>query len=405
MSRVIIIGAGASGLASAICIARNNNEVIVLERNDKCGKKLLLTGNGKCNYWNEDQNLSHYHSTNEDILKKIITLENLNKVLPFFDSIGIVPKIKNGYYYPYSNQSTTIKEALYKEALNLNVKFSFNTLAKDIKPIDNKFLVITDTTSIEADKVVIGTGSKAFPKTGSDGLFYKILEDLGHKIIKPLPALVQLIGKSNYFKEWHGIRTDVKVKLYENNKFIKEEEGEIQLTDYGISGICAMQLSGRISRGLDSKNKEMVSINFFPQFNDIDKFLSWLEERNNKLKNRTTKELLDGFLNYKLTNLLMKESKVDDIPWNKLSIDKKKSLATNIISFNLDIIGTNSFDKAQVVSGGVALSDINPKTMESLKVKGLYIVGELLDIDGDCGGYNLGTSWLTGIIVGDNLND
>lgn len=405
MSRVIIIGAGASGLASAICIARNNNEVIVLERNDKCGKKLLLTGNGKCNYWNEDQDLSHYHSTNKDILKEIITLENLNKVLPFFDSIGIVPKIKNGYYYPYSNQSTTIKEALYKEALNLNVKFSFNTLVKDIKPIDNKFLVITDTTSIEADKVVIGTGSKAFPKTGSDGFFYKILEDLGHKIIKPLPALVQLIGKGNYFKEWHGIRTDVKVKLYENNKFIKEEEGEIQLTDYGISGICAMQLSGRISRGLDSKNKEMVSINFFPQFNDIDKFLSWLEERNNKLKNRTTKELLDGFLNYKLTNLLMKESKVDDISWNKLSIDKKKSLATNIISFNLDIIGTNSFDKAQVVSGGVALSDINPKTMESLKVKGLYIVGELLDIDGDCGGYNLGTSWLTGIIVGDNLND
>ena len=405
MSRVIIIGAGASGLASAICIARNNNEVIVLERNDKCGKKLLLTGNGKCNYWNEDQDLSHYHSTNKDILKEIITLENLNKVLPFFDSIGIVPKIKNGYYYPYSNQSTTIKEALYKEALNLNVKFSFNTLVIDIKPIDNKFLVITDTTSIEADKVVIGTGSKAFPKTGSDGFFYKILEDLGHKIIKPLPALVQLIGKGNYFKEWHGIRTDVKVKLYENNKFIKEEEGEIQLTDYGISGICAMQLSGRISRGLDSKNKEMVSINFFPQFNDIDKFLSWLEERNNKLKNRTTKELLDGFLNYKLTNLLMKESKVDDISWNKLSIDKKKSLATNIISFSLDIIGTNSFDKAQVVSGGVALSDINPKTMESLKVKGLYIVGELLDIDGDCGGYNLGTSWLTGIIVGDNLND
>lgn len=405
MSKVIIIGAGASGLVSAICAARNANKVLILERNDKCGKKLLLTGNGKCNYWNEDQDMKHYHSSEQEILKKIITSENVNKILPFFDSIGVIPKIKNGYYYPYTNQSITIKEALYKEALRLGVEFQFNVLVENLNYVNNQYLITTNRTTIKADKVIVATGSKAFPKTGSDGNFYKILKNLGHHIIEPLPALVQLIGEGNYFKNWCGIRVDAKVKLYENNQFIREEEGEIQLTDYGVSGICAMQLSREISRGLYHQKKESIMINFFPKFDDIDNFLMWLEERNNKLKNRTTKELLDGFLNYKLTNLIMDKLKIEDIVWHKLSNEKKKLIAINILSFKLNIISTNSFDKAQVATGGVSLLDINPKTMESLKVKNLYIIGELLDIDGDCGGYNLGTAWLTGMIAGENLND
>lgn len=405
MSKIVIIGAGAAGLTCAIKAAKNKNEVIVVERNDKCGKKILLTGNGRCNFWNEDQDILHYHSNDEDTLKKILTDNNINNVLPFLSSIGVISKIKNGYYYPYTNQAITIRELLYKECVENNVKFLFDTYVEDIIRKDDKLKVITNNKEIITDKVVVATGSKAFPKTGSDGNFYKILENMGHKIIKPLPALVQLKTEKNYLKEAQGVRVDVNIKLYENDVYIKEEDGELQITDYGISGICAMQLSGKISRGLDNGRKEKVIINFFPVFSDSNNLLVWLNERNTQLKNRDIKELLDGFLNYKITNLLLKMSNIKKTKWEDLEQQEKLKLVSNITSFNLPIIGTNSFDKSQVVTGGVSLTNVNPETMESLIKKNIYIIGEILDVDGDCGGYNLGFAWISGLIAGDNLND
>lgn len=405
MKDVIVIGGGASGLVAAIYAAKNGNKVTILEKNKACGKKILITGNGKCNYWNSNQSLTNYHTNYKDILEKILTNENQQKLLSFFDTIGIIPRIKDGYYYPYSNQATSIQTALIKEAELQGVEIIIETEVFDVKKENNLFVVNTSTGIYKGKKIILATGSKASPKTGSDGLGYKIAAYFGHSIIEPLPALVQLKANTNFLKDWHGIRSDVSVSLIENNKIIDTQIGEIQLTDYGVSGICIFCLSGQVSRGLSLNKKEQLSINFMHPFNlnQKDQFIKWMDERTKLVKNRSISDLLDGLLNYKLINLILKLSKIDrNFSWNKLSLQEKSVLGDNLTNFKLDIIGTNSFDSAQTCTGGVPLTEINPHTMESIKTKDLYLTGELLDVDGNCGGYNLTFAWITGYLAGTN---
>jgi len=408
MQEIVIIGGGASGLVAAIEAARKGKKVTILEKNNIMGKKILVTGNGRCNYFNQDQNIKHYRSENPELLEKIITKSNLEKVLQFFNEIGIEPKIKNGYYYPYSNQAVSIQNALMTEIINLDIEIKNEIEVKEIKKQNDKFIITTNKQNITADKVIIATGSKAAPKTGSDGTGYEICKKLGHTIIKPLPALVQLKGNEKCFKEWNGIRADVTISLYEDNKQIAQETGEIQLTDYGISGICVMNLSGRVARGLYNGKKEYVKINFLEGLNilTLEQFIEFMNKRNNTMKNRTISELLEGIINYKLVNVLLKKSKTaNNSKWHELSAQEKQQVAKNIVELKIDITDTNSYDKSQVCSGGIPLSEINLSTMESKKTKGLYIIGELLDCDGDCGGYNLTWAWISGMIAGNHVGE
>lgn len=399
MKKVVIIGAGASGVISSI-FASKNNEVIILERNKNALKKLLLTGNGKCNYFNENQELSNYNSSNKNLINQIINEKNIKSVTDFFDSVGIIPKIKNGYYYPYSNLSISIKEALLKEASIRGVKIEYEYLVKDVKKINNKFIINNE---VECDYVILATGSKAYPKTGSDGIGYDILKSFNHNIIKVLPALTQLCSNQSYLKEWTGIRCDAKVSLYENDKFIKSETGELQLTSNGVSGICIFNLSGIVRRGLENKLKEEIIINFLPFVDDIYEFFN---DRNKKVKNRTILELLEGLINYKLLKVILTQSKIDyNKYYNELSKEEKQNLYNTLINFKLNITDTNGFDNAQVCSGGLDLEEINLFTMESKLVSGLYIVGELIDIDGVCGGYNLTIAWISGILAGTHIGE
>lgn len=412
MEKIIIVGGGASGLIAALFAKNTTNEVIILERNNICGKKILVTGNGRCNYWNEDQNLKHYHSSNKNFLSEILTESNKKQILSFFASIGIVPKIKNGYYYPFSNQATSIKNALILESIKRNIKVINNCLVTSVQKQKNRFIITTDTEKIVADKVIIATGSKASPKTGSDGMGYDFLAKFNHTIITPLPALVQLKTTGTYLKQWAGVRADVTLSLYENNNFIKEEHGELQLTDYGISGICTFNLSGHIARGLYNNKEEVIKINFlsFLPYTKKEQYLSWLEERNKLVKNRTIKELLEGILNNKLIDVILNQSKIAaNTGFNDISSSLKEKLIDNLISFKVTVIGTNSYEQAQVCSGGVSFTEIDTKTMQSKIVKNLYLVGEILDVDGDCGGYNLSFAWISGMLAGvavkENGND
>ena len=392
--KTIIIGGGAAGMMAAIY----SKDAIILEKNNLLGKKILITGNGKCNYYNENQNIDNYNTNNIDVLKQIININNTTKILNQFDNMGIIPKIKNGYYYPESNQAVSIQNTLLKEIENNNTKIYTNTEVLSVE-YNNKFIIKTNNGVYESDKLVVATGSKACPKTGSDGFGYELLKQFGHTIIKPLPALVQLKGNGNYFKDWAGIRCDVKVS-YEN----KIEEGEIQLTDYGVSGVCIFNLSSKIARDLENKPVH-ININFVPflNINTKEQLKEFFNERNKTVKNRNISELLDGFLNYKLGNLLLKLSGIkNNYSWNDLNDKQKDNLMSNLLNFKLEIIGTNSFDKAQTCSGGIPLDEINPKTMESLKQKNLYIVGELLDVDGKCGGYNLTFAFITGMLAGED---
>ena len=367
-----------------------------------------MTGNGKCNYWNSDINLKHYNSYDMDILDKIITEDNKLEIENFFNRLGIVPKIRDGYYYPSSNQATSIQTALILECQLCGVEILNNEEVLSLIKKDNCFEVITSNKKMYVDKVILATGSKACSKTGSDGYGYKIANSFGLDIVEPLPALVQLKLSASFLKEWQGIRSDVLVKLYENDKLVKDGVGEIQLTDYGVSGICIYQLSSLVSRGLYNSNKEEIEINFLNHMNinNEDEFIEYFDKRNNSVINRNVSQLLDGILNYKLINLILKLCKIDrESYWDDISIERKKKLGKNLTKLRLEVVGTNSFDSAQVCSGGVRLREINPRTMEVKKIPGLYIVGELLDVDGECGGFNLGFAWISGYLAGIGIGD
>ena len=259
MKKILIIGAGASGLISAIYAKKTGNEVTLIEKNEICGKKILATGNGRCNFWNEDQNVNHYRSSNYEKLEEVLNEKNQKEILSFFKKIGIEPKIKNGYYYPYSNQAISIQKALILEAEKQGVNIKTNSEVTDIIKKNEKFeTIIKEQNKIISDIVILSVGSKAAPKTGSDGFGYKICKQFGHTINKPLPALVQLKAEESFLKDWAGIRANVSVKLYENGKEIADEIGEIQLTNYGISGICVFNLSGRAAKGLDENYNLIV---------------------------------------------------------------------------------------------------------------------------------------------------
>ena len=400
MKKIFIIGGGPSGLVSAIECAKKGNDVTILERNPNLGKKLLLTGNGKCNFWNTDQTISHYHSSNLNELQKIITKENINKVESFWQDLKLIVKNKNNYLYPNSNESSTILAILVNECKRLNVKIITNTRVNNITKDNNKFIIDTNKEQYTGDIVVISTGSKSYPKTGSEGLGYLLAQNFGHTIISPTPGLVQLTSVGYFLKDWQGIRTDVKITLLENKNIIKEELGEIQLTNYGISGICVFNMSSYVSIGLNENKKETIMINFLPMFKNrtaLEKYIFF----NNNLK---IGEILQKGLNQKLVNILLDICKITpSSTWDDLSEIKKTELLKTIINFKLDITGTLGFDNSQVTVGGIPLTEINVKTMESKLINNLYFTGEILDCNGDCGGYNLGFAWISGLLMGGSL--
>lgn len=396
--KVVIIGGGASGITSAITARRKGYDVVVLEKNSSLLKKLKITGNGHCNYYNEDQDLCHYHSDNSELISMMINSVNLENVSLFFDSIGIIPRIKNGYYYPFSNQAISVCSSLILEAQKLGVVLDTDVEVQEVKK-SNRFQVITTNGVYEADKVIVSTGGMSYQKTGSDGFGYRELKRLGHNINLLLPGLTPLII-SNPKKEWKGIRTDVSISLLENNKLVRKESGEIQLTEDGISGICTMQLSSYISKGLYLGKDERIKINFLP-FIDEDEFFVFMDNRSRKIKNRTVMELLEGVLNYKLISVILK--KEQNLIWDECNNKEREFIKKNLLSYMVEVVDTKSFNYSQVTLGGVSLLEVNLETMESKKVKDLYITGELLDITGDCGGYNLTIAWITGLIAGECL--
>lgn len=398
MSKVVIIGGGAAGLVAAIK-ASNQNEVILLEANDKCGKKILLTGNGRCNYWNSDIKIDNYHTDNIEKLSNIISNNNQKDVFSFLESIGIYSKIKNGYYYPYSNQASSVRTLLLNEIEIRKIKVIYNFKVESILKRDNGFVVKSENDEIICDKVIIASGSKACPKTGSDGSSYDLALSLGHHINQVTPSLTPLKGNDSCFKDWDGVRCDSKISLFVDDKKFIEEEGEIQLTDYGISGICTFNISGLATKSLEQKKKVIVKINFLPSLTKS--FYDWFNERNKNIPNHSIEELLESVLPYKLMFVLLKKANINrDDNWNNLEESKKRKLANIIEEFELEITGYQSFDRAQVATGGVSLTEINPNTMESLVTPNLYLVGELLDVDGKCGGFNLAFAFISGYLAG-----
>lgn len=405
MKKVAIIGAGAAGVMCGIHAASSDTQVVLFDKNIIPLKKLLTTGNGRCNYWNSDQDLCHYHSSEESLLPSIITPKIQKEVIDFFDSLGVVPNIRNGYYYPYSNQASSIRDLLEVASRKKGVMFSLGSEVVDIYRDGEKFVVVSGDTKEYFDDLVIATGSLASFKKSSEGESgYLFAEKFGLDVSIVHPVLVALKTSGDFLKSWAGVRAACLVSLYQNGEFIRKEEGEIQLTDYGVSGICIFNLSRYAS--LEYRYSKMeLKISFLPFLKDKSKeyITSWFSKRGEQLRDYSMVSFLEGLLPYKLLMVILSRAHISkSSTWSSLTEEEKESLLTYILEFPLVITGCRDFSYAQVCAGGVKLSSVN-SSLEAKKIPHLYFVGEVLDVDGDCGGYNLGFAWMSGMIVGKSI--
>lgn len=404
MKQIIIIGAGAAGLTAAIFAARGGASVIVLEHTDKAGKKILSTGNGKCNITNQFQASSCYRGNDSDFAMKVLKEFNEKDTIDFMESLGILCKERNGYVYPRSEQAAAVRDGLLMECRRLGVTIEYQVKLQTIQREKQFFTLSAQTANgsktYQCQKLILAPGSKAAPNTGSDGSGYELAKGLGLKVIKPLPALVQLRCEEGIYKEAAGVRCHVAVAINVNGEMVSKEEGELQITNYGISGIPVMQLSRFAVKALETKKQVTAVIDFFPEMKEEELKLR-LTNMVKHFSERNMEDILAGFLNRKLASALLKEM---GIKKNKKAAWCDESYINGIAeflkSYKTQVIGSNSFKEAQVCQGGVATAEISSHTMEAIKVPGLYLAGEVLDIDGTCGGYNLQFAWATGAIAG-----
>lgn len=426
---VIIIGGGASGLAAAIFAARQDADVTVLEHNDRVGKKILATGNGKCNITNKKMGAEYYRSDNPKFVLQVLERFSLEKTLEFFSEIGVLFLDKSGYLYPASGQAVSVSKLLELECRQLGVNLVTAVHVRTIKKEGGEFLVKTEPVILKpakgakngnapkqkcrlqavssqlprqwkADRVILAAGSKAAPKQGSDGSGYELARSMGHRIITPLPALVQIRSEGSFLKKWAGIRTEAEVTLFVGRKKATSDRGEVQLTDYGISGIPVFQVSRFASKALEAGQPVTAQLDFFPDMEE-EELKALFEMRFASMEYKTMEEGMIGMLHEKLAEVLLKEAGImPNSYFKKLKPVQKTHLIRCLKNFRLPITAVNSFEQAQTCAGGVDTREIDPYTMESKIVKGLYLTGELMDVDGMCGGYNLQWAWSTGAIAG-----
>lgn len=409
---ITIIGGGASGLIAAISAAKvlkqknlNNIEIIILERMDRVGKKLLATGNGKCNITNINAEIKYYHSENIEFVKQIFNKVNCKDVIKFFEDIGLMCRIeKDGKVYPYSNQASSVLDILRLEIQNLGIKTICNFEVDKVYTQNNDF-VIVDKNGTEqfTSKLIVSTGGKAYSNLGSNGSGYKLFKALEHNLIDTFPSLVQIKSDSQFIKALDGIKVFGEASININNKVVKKEKGEILFTDYGLSGIAIMQLSRIVSEYFlkSSKNNIAVTLDIMPEYSE-QAIISLIQKRVVNQGWKTLEDFLTGIINKRVAQMILKSANIS--PLSRLAETLTRQEIINIAKFikgwTFQITGTMPFRNAQVTAGGVDTKYFNSSNLESRLVKNLYATGELLDVDGDCGGYNLQWAWATGIIAG-----
>lgn len=395
---LLVIGGGASGMMAAITAARKQQRVCIIEKLDKLGKKLLATGNGKCNFTNDLMNTDCF-GADKTFMEQVLHAFSVQDCLDFFHSIGIYPKNKNGYYYPNSEQASSVVTALQKELQKLGVSIVFEANIKEIVPQEHNVDVETNKGSFSAPKLIIATGLLASPKLGSDGSLFPIIKNLGHSFQPVLPTLCGFYCKGIPFKKVSGVRTQGTVSAIINGQDLAADTGEIQFTDYGLSGIPIFQISRYLSKGIYENSKVEIRMNLLPDFDKV-QLINELNYRKSMFGEQTVEYLLNGLLNQKLSNMILEKAHLNqDILIFSLTDKELDNIAYCIQNLKVKVTNYRDYEFAQVCTGGIPLSDIDTKTFESKFVKNIFFTGEILDVDGICGGYNLHFAWASGYIA------
>ena len=400
MRTVAVIGGGASGMMAAVTAASEGARVILLEHKDRIGKKILSTGNGRCNFTNIHQEPICYHSEDPLFPWEVVERFNAQAVISFFFQLGVYSKNRNGYIYPNSDQASAVLDAFRMELDRLKVEIRTGVECREIRPGKKGFTVLTDQGPVRADRVILCAGSKAAPTTGSDGSGYDLAKKLGHRILPVLPALTALKCEEKFFKSIAGVRANGSVSIWSGGECIAKDTGEIQLTDYGISGIPVFQVSRYASKLLYEKKETDAVLDFMPDFTKTQTD-AFLRARAKTRPDKSAEMFLIGLFHKKLCDLWIRLSEIPrQRKAGELTEDEIARLTDLIKEFRVRVRETNPYDKAQVCCGGVDTREVNPETLESVYVPGVYFAGEILDVDGMCGGYNLQWAWASGYVAG-----
>lgn len=403
-NKIGIVGAGASGMTAAIAAAKAGAKVTLFEKNDRVGKKILATGNGKCNLSNLEFDMDQYYCEDKEKLQKHFDLFSVWEALSFFESMGLMVKNKNGYIYPYSEQASSVLDILRMELERCRIKIITDTEITGVEYNGaNRNFQLKDKNGKKYcfDKVILSCGGPASLKKGEGETGFKLAKELGHKIKPIVPGLVQLKSNDSFIKALKGVRCQADLKLMIDGRNAACERGELQFTEYGISGIPVFQMS-RIAAYALQKNKSVnVIVNFFPE-QEAKMFAYVCRLRYETMSDKTLEEYLVGTQNKKINMIMIKQAdlkpgmRTKEAGWKRIW-----ALMQNYQAFSIHINDVNSMDKAQICAGGVDYAQVD-LSMQSEIVKGLYFTGEMLDVDGKCGGYNLQWAWTSGYIAGVN---
>ncbi len=396
---MIIIGAGATGLCAAITVARAGRKVTLLEQNSKIGKKILVSGNGKCNIDNRYIDNKRFHSQDPKFIEEVLNGYDYKSVESFFTSIGLeLIEGKEGKMFPMSLQSSTVVELLEYEARRLGVEIVCDCKVQSIDKVADGFTLETSQGSKICEQLLLASGSPAAPQLGGSNSGYAFATKMGHTLIPRHPSLVQLCSEENWVKGASGVKIAGLAQLYANGEYITEKKGDLLFTNYGISGLAILDLSREVSTRLANYDYCELNLDLMPELSK-EKLASLLLKRIQKESKKPIGLWLQGVMNKKLINIILEQSKCKVNVENELNRKEINKIVHTIKNLKLSINDTKGFQGAEVATGGINTTEVNPKTMESKLVPNLFFAGEILDVDGDRGGFNFHWAWVTGMRV------
>ena len=398
MKNVVVIGGGASGMMAALTAAeKKDNRVVLLERQQRLGRKLLATGNGRCNLTNTAAAPEHYHGAEADFVRPALERFGVQDTLDWFHALGLLTVTEyGGRVYPLSNSANSVLDVLRFALERAHVEQRLAAPAREIRRATGGYTVVTDEEELRADALIVACGGCAGGKLGGVTDGYALLKPLGHKRTGLYPALVQLLTAPEFPRALKGVRCPASLTLLSGESVLARSEGELQFTETGVSGPAVFDLSRAAATGGADLT---LRIAFLPH--TIEETLNLLRARRAAFPQLPAGEMLTGMLHNRLGRMLVKYAGLDaGKPLGKLTEGELAALAGVLLALPLPVRGTEDFDHAQVTAGGIKTSGFDPETLQSWFMPGLFACGELLDVDGDCGGFNLQWAWSSGRLAG-----